>query len=381
MDVAGPLASCGLSTWVVVCVEGRLAGQLAEADVVSINADTRHLSSEKAAKRVRGVVHELVHPDTEILIKKIDSTLRGNVVAETVAMLQESGRRTAVVAPAFPRQGRTVIEGVVNVHGVPLRETHFARDALSPPPLQPLPVLFRSAEDDADVHLVERGTSVALTSSERRQIFVVDSASDEDLRATVGSLCGGLKDVLLVGSAGIAEALADACFQRARRALVPPMVAGPLLFVVGSRAEPSEQQTRALVEAGSARIVAAPNGLVDVDAALRLTEPVLVLKATPDVGGSSGDPAEVAERMSNGVATLLQRRPIAAVVATGGDTAVAILRRLSQAKLQVVGDLLTGIPFSRIYANGRQLLFVTKAGGFGTRDTFVTIAHRLRGGA
>jgi uncharacterized protein YgbK (DUF1537 family) len=44
-----------------------------------------------------------------------------------------------------------------------------------------------------------------------------------------------------------------------------------------------------------------------------------------------------------------------------------------------VGTLLPGIPFGRIHASGREVWFVTKAGGFGSRDTFVTIAHRLRG--
>ena len=381
MDVAGPLAGRGLSTWVVARVEGCAAQQLAGADVVSINADTRHLSVEQAARRVRGVVRDLVHPDTEILIKKIDSTLRGNVVVETLAMLEESGRRTAVVAPAFPRQGRTVVEGSVRVDGVSLADTDFARDALSPPPLEPLHVLFRRADAHADVRLVRRGASVALTPGEHRQIFVVDSDSDEDLRATVSTLRGHFRDVLLVGSAGIAEALAEVRFEQAPGAAARPAVEGPLLFVVGSRAEQSAQQASALVEAGPARILGAPNGLIDIDAAMRATESVLVLKATPDVGGSEGDPAEVAQRLSEGVATLLGRRPIAAVVATGGDTALAILQRLSQPMLRVMGNLLPGIPFSRIHVGGREVWFVTKAGGFGARDTFVALAHRLRSGA
>jgi len=222
---------------------------------------------------------------------------------------------------------------------------------------------------------------VALTPGEHRQIFVVDSDSDEDLRATVSTLRGHFRDVLLVGSAGIAEALAEVRFEQAPGAAARPAVEGPLLFVVGSRAEQSAQQASALVEAGPARIVGAPNGLIDIDAAMRATESMLVLKATPDVGGSEGDPAEVAQRLSEGVATLLERRPIAAVVATGGDTALAILQRLSQPMLRVMGNLLPGIPFSRIHAGGREVWFVTKAGGFGARDTFVALAHRLRSGA
>jgi uncharacterized protein YgbK (DUF1537 family) len=379
MDVAGPLAGRGLITWAVAGIEGCRSHDLAGAEVVSINANSRHLSGEQAARRVRAIVSELIHPDCEILIKKIDSTLRGNVLVETLAMLEASGRAAAVVAPAFPRQGRTLIEGVVHVHGVPLADTNLARDALSPPPLAPLHVLFRGADAQADVRLVGRGAPVALAQGDRRQIFVVDGASDEDLRATVRSLRGHLRDMLLVGSAGIAEALAEVCFEPAPGAVAAPAVQGLLLFVVGSRAQQSAQQASALIEAGLAQIVAAPDGHIDIGAAMRATETVLVLKATPDIGGREGDATEVARRLAEGVAALLERRPIAAVVATGGDTAIAILQRLSQPMLRVVGNLLPGIPFSRIHAGGREVWFVTKAGGFGSRDTFVTIAHRLRG--
>ncbi len=379
MDVAGPLADRGLSTWVVASTNGCTLATFPTADVVSINADSRHFSAERAAQRVRSVVRELMHPDSEILIKKIDSTLRGNVVVETLAMLEASGRSAAVVAPAFPRQGRTLVDGVVHVDGVSLRETNFARDALSPPPSEPLHVLFRRADAHADVHSVGRGGPITLAQDRRRQIFVVDSVSDEDLRATLRTVEGRLEDTLLVGSAGIAEALAEVCFEPAPEAFTAPMLQGALLFVVGSRTEQSAQQANALVKAGPARIVAAPNGYIDIAAALRATEPVLVLKATPDTKWGEGDPTEVARCLGEGVATLLERRSIAAVVATGGDTAVAVLEHLSQPILRVLGTLLPGIPFSRIQAGGREVWFVTKAGGFGSRDVFVTIARRLRG--
>jgi uncharacterized protein YgbK (DUF1537 family) len=46
--------------------------------------------------------------------------------------------------------------------------------------------------------------------------------------------------------------------------------------------------------------------------------------------------------------------------------------------LRVIGTLLPGIPYSRIAGPGGELLFVTKAGGFGAPETFHTIASRLR---
>lgn len=380
MDVAAPLADRGLVTSVVASAEECTRAALPAVDVLSINADTRHLPEEQAVRRVRALMIALVSNDTQILVKKIDSTLRGNVVPESLAMLESSGRRIAAVAPAFPQQGRTVVNGVVHVHGVALKDTSFARDAVSRPPSEPLAALFRRADPDAEVHLVARGGPVVFPANKRRQIFVVDSGTDDDLRATLSSLKPHLRDTLLVGSAGVAEALAEVCF-RSNAEVASPVSTGTLLFVVGSRTEQSAQQVGALVAALSAHVLSAPNGRFDSDAMIPGGQPILVLQATTDQQGNGIDPGTVAWRLAEGVGQLLQRLPITAVVATGGDTAVAILRHLSQIVVPVAGNLSPGIAFSRIRYGTRDLWFVTKAGGFGSPDAFVNIVRRLRGEA
>ena len=160
LDVAGPFASRGQPTFVVVKDEGCPPDQFAGATVVSINSASRHLAPTDAAARVRGVVERLCTPAGEICIKKIDSTLRGNVAAETLAAMHALGRANAIIVPAFPAQGRTVVGGMVHVNGVPLPQTGFARDALSPPPLAPLDQVFRAAAHQAQVELVTPGRTV-----------------------------------------------------------------------------------------------------------------------------------------------------------------------------------------------------------------------------
>ena len=137
----------------------------------------------------RGIVERLCTPAGEICIKKIDSTLRGNVAAETLAAMHALGRANAIIVPAFPAQGRTVVGGMVHVNGVPLPQTGFARDALSPPPLAPLDQVFRAAaprrrwswsRPDGPFELVRPGEGL--------RVFVVDSATDADLVRTVAGL-------------------------------------------------------------------------------------------------------------------------------------------------------------------------------------------------
>ncbi|MCZ4516780.1 hypothetical protein O3Q52_53515, partial [Streptomyces sp. ActVer] len=63
----------------------------------------------------------LAYADGGVVLKKIDSLLRGNLAVEAAAYA--TGARGVVIAPALPVAGRTVREGVVNLHGTALHTT------------------------------------------------------------------------------------------------------------------------------------------------------------------------------------------------------------------------------------------------------------------
>lgn len=378
LDVAGPFAARGHATWAVVNPRACTREQFAGADVVSVNCASRHLPAAEAAGVVRDAIERLCPPQAEILIKKIDSTLRGNVVAETMAALAASGRPNAVVVPAFPGQGRTVVRGMVHVEGVPLPQTGFARDALSPPPLEPLDRVFRAAAPRAQVDSVPpAGPFMLAKRGEAPHVFVVDSETDADLQHTVRALGTGLRDCVLVGSAGIAAAVAQVCLASGA-APARPRISGQVLIAVGSRAGQSAAQVAALQVQSGVVLLDAPNGRVADAALLQSDAPTLVLRATPGGDGREGNAEEVAALLAQAVVRLLRNRPVSALLATGGDTAVAILDALSRPALQVMGDLLPGIPYCRLDLDGRTLWLLTKAGGFGTRDTLIEVLALLR---
>jgi uncharacterized protein YgbK (DUF1537 family) len=374
MDSAGPFAEIGVETWVVAAPMQCDPATIARARVVSVNTDSRHLPAAQAATRVRETVRRLGLGAFDVVVKKIDSTLRGNVVAETLALLEISGRRAAVVAPAFPAQGRTVKGGVVHVNGVPLAETVFAKDALSPPPLAPLQQVFAEARPELGVAIA--GAADEFSSQSNIRIWIADGATDADLAATVSAVQGRLGDLLLAGSAGITKPLARACFGAAGLPAAPEKLSGTIVFAVGSRAVQSAEQVESLIQEPGTRVLRAPNG--------RLAQKEfpdarnLVLKATVDDAGREGDALQVAADMARNAIDAARRTKAQALVATGGDTAIAILAVSGNPALQVLGDLMPGIPYARIRVDGAPLWLVTKAGGFGGRDTFRQIARRLR---
>jgi uncharacterized protein YgbK (DUF1537 family) len=372
MDSAGPFASRGVETWVVAVPMRCDPASLKSARVVSVNTDTRHLPGPQAVARVNEIVRHLGAGGFDIVVKKIDSTLRGNVVAETLALLDLSGRREAVVAAAFPAQGRTVREGIVYVDGKPLAQTGFAKDALSPPPLAPLQQVFAAAKPGVRVKTVAPSDVFDADAD----IWIADSEIDADLTRIVETLASRMNSVLMVGSAGLTRALAQVCFDGHPAPSGPQHVTGTIVFAVGSRAARSAEQVESLAAEPDTKVLRAPNGR------LQCTEiPVarnLVLKATADDAGREGDPEHVAADMARHAIAIAHRAQAQALVATGGDTAIAILTASDNPALQVLGDLMPGIPYARIRLEGASLWLVTKAGGFGGRDTFREVAHRLR---
>ncbi len=153
---------------------------LPDADVVVADTESRGID---AADRVRTSAAALA--GARVLLKKIDSTLRGDVRAEVAAALEGSGRSRAVVAPAFPAMGRVTAGGVQYADGEPVGELDGAVDART----------------DADLDAVVAG---------------VDDPAE----------------VLWVGTAGLARALAAA--YPGPSAMPEPWTATDFLVVVGS---------------------------------------------------------------------------------------------------------------------------------------------------
>lgn len=97
----------------------------ADAACAAVDTETRHARPETARETVRRLTEQF---PAELIYKKTDSTLRGNIGAELGGL--PAGR--IHYAPAYPRLGRTVRGGRLYVDGVPVDQTAFARDPLDP---------------------------------------------------------------------------------------------------------------------------------------------------------------------------------------------------------------------------------------------------------
>src|SRR5882757_8242987 len=111
---------------------GRIVSAPPPGHALVIDTENRHLSADAAAEIVYETVQSALRFQPWLIYKKTDSTLRGNIAAEFRALLKAVPERALVYAPAYPAMGRTVKEGHLLVHGIPVHESAFAFDTLNP---------------------------------------------------------------------------------------------------------------------------------------------------------------------------------------------------------------------------------------------------------
>ncbi len=103
-------------------------GANAQAEVVVVAANTRSLTQEKAMERIALFADQWGTGGPFLLYKKIDSVLRGHVLAEMEVLMAKFQCAGALLLPANPSLGRTIHEGRYWVKNRPIHETAFAAD-------------------------------------------------------------------------------------------------------------------------------------------------------------------------------------------------------------------------------------------------------------
>ena len=346
--------------------------------VLAVDTSTRHLSPEAARAAVAAAGRRLLAWSPRLVFKKIDSTLRGPVADEAAAAMEVFERRSALVCPAFPAAGRIVRDGEVHVYGAPLGETEYVRDLRTPAPAEPLNALFRRIGEVRGFRSED-----PLPEHPFRGVAIADAETELRLARLAAFVRRHAKEVLAVGSDGLAAGLATLLGSPAPPVRLAGGQGRVVLFALGSRAGATAEQAERLRQASpGVPVVDAPAGALDpgavVRAASRARAAVARVPASP-----RGEPEAVARSFAAGVRAAIEGLGgpgrIAALVATGGDTAEAILDAFDAPSLDVLGEFRPGIPVSRAASAGGELTLVSKAGGFGAPELFAEIAAEAAG--
>jgi uncharacterized protein YgbK (DUF1537 family) len=394
-DCGAQMVRSGLSV-VVPRKEYLLPAEARDASVISIDTDSRSLSAEQAYAKVKAATQQLVKQGRTAFYKSVDSTLRGNLGAEVEAVLDVARPDCAVIAPAFPKYGRTTLDGIQYLNDRPLHETEFSTDPTSP--VKDADIGRRLAEGSRrrcgrltldQLHAGSEKISNAVESMVANgiELVVIDIAEQEDLKRLCLGLSHSHLKVVYVGSTGLAEFVPLAFGVNSistamnKDYSVDPR---PALALVGSASETTRKQLQVAHTKNQLKIIqldpthVIQNGQFAAaelekteanlraflaaghDTAIAVNSSREEIAATQQLGARLNLTAShVAQRIVDWLAQagsrLVSEGQISGIVATGGDTANALCNALDTQALEILGEVEAGIPSCAFWAHSHCL--------------------------
>ena len=412
-DIGVMLAKNGLSVSVISLQDHPVPEDFQGCDALVINTGSRLDSAERAAERTREAAVFLRECGCDMIHTKTCSVFRGNVGASFDAVQDVLGVTCSMVVAGFPRNGRTTVEGVHYLNGVPVAETSFAHDPVTPLRFSRLDELIGQQSErpcrSFTAAWLDRPAGeqrAHLEELKREAAYVIFDVRDQEDLKRIASLISEERNIC--GSSAICEEL-PVYWGMCRQVQPCPDAAedgSGTLILAGSLTPQTAAQVAFLEQQGIARQVMAPVRLLvederesEVEAAaafalarLKRGEDVLVYVSRDTAGVRARSSAlgiteiEAGRRISLAFEALarrvLERTGLRKYVVAGGETSDAVSRGLGVRTMRIWQEIEAGVPLmTAVTHDGHQLLLVLKSGSFGSPAFLRRSADALRGRA
>lgn len=372
-------------------------------DILVVDTETRHMSYSDAKRIVSDLVCRAVSFGFEYIYKKTDSALRGNVEAELEAVLHASGLKRLHFIPAYPQTGRTTLNGIQYINGVPVAESEFRNDPVNPVTESCIPRLLKK-HTHIPVTLITSNTPVLDQPDSLPDGILVYDADNPQRMENIAEHLIGHKERLIAGCAGMAGALPEA-FGMQMRQKISLVINKPILVVCGSANPVSAKQCEQAEKSGVPRFCLSPQAKADdqwpdspdADALLEKVARACVSEkmAIVDVNGERLNDAVLAETYDISVENLPTRicsnlgrfvKRLAdydvdcLIFIMGGDSLLGLARWMKMSDLTVLGQIAPGVVLSRFSYRGKSRYLLSKSGAFGEPDLFLKVRKDLAKG-
>tara|TARA_R110000796_G_scaffold33355_1_gene86600 strand:- start:4045 stop:5226 length:1182 start_codon:yes stop_codon:yes gene_type:complete len=372
LDTAAPFAARGAAARVVISLEALAttleAWQGQWPAVIAVNTESRHLPSGEAALRVSEAVRLLTRVAPQQWFKKVDSTLRGQVVAECKALREALGL-PLLLAPAVPAQGRLVRNAEVWVDGTPLADTTYQQDARSTPLVGPIDRAFDAS--GLPLQRYQPGRDVPLP----REDCIADAESDEELSALYQCVLSAGDRWAMAGAAGLATAMAKNLCGSTDAPFHSLDSIENVLYAVGSRSPRAAEQFQLL------RQLLPDLAVIEASGETHLHSAMGVCAVVPGEDGKDKErtASQVAEAMAaqvDEITSAWRSEKARLLFLTGGDIAMAVLSQQGVSYINVESEWSPGVALGYMDGDKRRRV-MTKAGGFGDPQLLVRLHEQL----
>ena len=380
------------------------------AQTWAISTETRNEDSQSAYNKVKIATQTFIDKlNLEFFYKKIDSTLRGNIAVETLAMLEVLNWDAAVIVPAFPSEGRITVGGYHLLKGVPIERTEVARDVHSPIFESHIPTLLRSQleEEKKDlVGLIELSTIMKGAGpilfklneliAQGKKLIVADAVSITDIEQIVLATNKSDYNILPTGASACAQVLGNIWLPEMKNQHVSKTIPElPKLIVSGSATLLTEVQIKKLSDSDDFDNTYFIN--LDLKTVLEGVKDELVNRIVTNLGqnnivvvntsylikdfdGFSDDSLnagltkpKLASKITDFLAELTKKVVVqkdVILITLGGETSYKCCSAIDSLQLQLVDEVAPSIALS---IDHKAQWIVAKSGNLGTSNTLIDI--------
>jgi uncharacterized protein YgbK (DUF1537 family) len=360
----------GLSTVIttsIICLP-------AKSDLLIIATDTRSIPREAAEQVMHtlGDTLQLQLAGRSVLIyKKIDSVLRGHVLAEVNILKNKLAKRKALIVPANPGLGRTIVDGQYLLHGQPLHASSFSQDPEFPVTSSRIADMLSAGEKDVQVRTHQQAMP-------EKGIVVGEVQQAADLAGWCKQVDN---DTLPVGAAEFFAALLQAHDLPATNTTVPAVPPQtPYLAIWGSSFHKSRAFVQQLQQQGFPVSYMPAAALTDGIVYQRWVNEIIDNLRAQGKGGMAVEPGmqenqatalAIRSVMANAAAYITTQVKVNELLVEGGATAAAVIRRLGPETLCPVAELAPGVIRMSV-PEKNNLLLTMKPGSYEWPEGFIT---------
>ena len=339
-----------------------VVNQDADAELLVIATDTRSMKEKDAIAEIKKITNEvlLLHPD--LVFKKIDSVLRGHVVAELTAQLKILGYEKALVVAANPSLGRTIHEGTYFYNDKPIHKSSFSIDPEFPIKSSDVSKMLRV--NNASVAVKKNGEGLPSNG-----IIIGEVADNNDLKLWAKRI---EKNILPAGASGFFSAILDALYVKGNKEETWVEEKGQTaLFVCGStfnksrdaiqeikhREGPVSYMPEAVLSSGDNDDENYQVWSNEIVSFIHSKGKAIVSIDPESIKGIDVSAALLREKTAIVVDRVFKQETIHELFIEGGSTAAAIIRQLGFETFIPVKELAPGVVRMRV--KDREDVFIT----------------------
>ena len=409
-DTGVQFAKKGLKT-TIVQEQSRIRDVFTRSNVVVVDTESRSDSPEIAYEKVMSATVELQKTGCDLIYKKIDSTLRGNVGIELDAMLDTQENSTILMCPAYPKAGRISIGGYHLVHQQLIQNTEIAEDTEFPIKESHIPSLLRqqsryqvSLIEMADVTKGKLALMHAINQhrTDGARIIIIDAITQRDLNTIASVIADFESQLIICGSGGLAEELSEVIQDVPERIENILVIAGSVRSMTAQQIVQASKQLKVHVIDVNTEQALTQHRQDMIEETRRITQEALKYYTEKrDIIIRWADSqkkaqqffeigrlnkledqtirARIGQILGQTTKTILETIEIKGLILTGGETTFNVLKSINVEEVKIDTEVLPGIPLMQI-VGGRfdKLPVITKAGAFGDENALVQSIQFLR---